>query len=155
MSVRGAGPIAALCLRCLVVLAAVNGALLLALQGIRSPSVVSPSSLYISFLALLVTAVVIGLAGFPFGVLIGHLLRNQPRERVHVIVFAVVGAVLSVTICAMWNLLSAVPWYALVAAAEGAVGAGVARWWTGRVHARRASWTDEQGAALPWGKIAP
>ena len=155
MSVLGPGAVAVLCLRCLAVLAAVNAVVLLAIQAVTSPSSVTASGLYIAVVALLVAAVLVALVGFPAGLLTAHLLRNVTREWVHVVVFALVGAGLSVTLCAMGNLLAVVGWYALVAAAEGAVGAGVARWWTGRVHARNKPWTDAQGAALPWGRMTP
>lgn len=105
-------------------------------------------------MALVVACVPVGLVGIPAGLVLVNLLQSSSREWVHVAAFAVVGAVLSVALCAMVNLLAANPWFALVAAAEGAIGAGVARWWTGRVHLRREPWSAAQGAALPWGRIA-
>jgi hypothetical protein len=103
--------------------------------------------------AMLVAVVPVGVVGFPAGLLTARLLAGRPPEWVQVLVFALVGAVLSVALCAWWGLFGMVGWAWIVAAAEGAVGAGGARWWTGRAHARRARWTDEQGAALPWGRI--
>ena len=155
--VRGGGAITALCLRCLAVLAAVNGAAVvvaLLVSGTGASDDVS-AGFYLVFVALVVACVPVGLVGIPAGLVLANLLQSSSREWVHVAAFAVVGAVLSVALCAMANLLAANPWFALVAAAEGAIGAGVARWWTGRVHLRREPWSDAQGAALPWGRIAP
>jgi hypothetical protein len=102
---------------------------------------------------LLVALFPIALAGFPAGVLTAHLLARERREWVHVLAFALVGGVLSVMICSMWGMFVAGGWYVLVAAVEGVVGAGGARWWTGRAHARRARRSDAEGAVLPWGRI--
>ncbi|NUU16495.1 hypothetical protein HP550_04450 [Cellulomonas humilata] len=159
MSVRGPKAIAALCLRCLAVLSLVNGAAVTVflLTDADSPwARQAPQTLYYLVVALVVAAVLIGLVGFPAGVLIARLLEKSRREWVHVAAFALGGAVLSVTLFAMFGILqSGEGWYTLIAAAEGALGAGVARWRTGRVHARQTPWTQEQGAALPWGKITP
>ena len=155
--VRGGGAITALCLRCLAVLAVVNAtALVVALLvgGTGAWDDVS-SGFYLLVVALLVACVPVGAVGIPAGILLANLLQSSSREWVHIAAFAVVGAVLSLTLCAMVNLLAANPWFALVAAAEGAIGAGVARWWTGRVHLRRQAWSDVQDAALPWGRIGP
>jgi hypothetical protein len=155
--VRGGGAITALCLRCLAVLAVVNATALVValLVSGNGASDDVPSGFYLLFVALVVACVPVGVVGIPAGLLLANLLQSSSREWVHVAAFAVVGAVLSVTLCAMVNLLAASPWFVLVAAAEGAIGAGVARWWTGRVHLRREPWSDAQGAALPWGRIAP
>jgi len=154
--VRGPGVIAALCLRCLVVLAGVNvvglGVGAVAVGQERTGSGLMVALVYLPF-ALLVAIVPVGVAGFPAGVLTAHLLAGVRREWVHVLVFALVGAVLSVALCAWWGLFQIAGWSWLVAAAEGAVGAGGARWWTGRARARRVRWSDAQGAALPWGRI--
>jgi hypothetical protein len=156
VSVVGPRAIAALCVRCVAVLAVVNLAVLVVLQLADASGVEGAGfGLYLLALALLVAAVLTGVVGFPAGLLTARLLAGTTREWVHVVVFALVGAVLSVTLCAFVGMLGAVDWYALVAAAEGAVGAGGARWWSGRAHARRDTVTDEQGAALPWGRIAP
>ncbi|GEK22562.1 hypothetical protein CXY01_30820 [Cellulomonas xylanilytica] len=153
------GVIAALCVRCVAVLTVVNTVLFVVAVVVSTTldpqAGVSPTAVYILVVGLLVACVPILLVGFPAGVLTAHLLRGSSRERVHVLVFALVGAVLSVTIFATLDYLSVVPWFTLVAAAEGAVGAGGARWWTGRMHARRAPIDDAQGAALPWGRIGP
>lgn len=155
-TVRGPGAIAALCLRCLVVLAVGNllvlGIALLVLGQQAGGSDLTVYLVYFPYV-LLVAVFPIALAGFPAGVLTAHLLARERREWVHVLVFALVGGVLSVAICSIWGLGMTGAWYALVAAAEGVVGAGGARWWTGRAHARRARWSDAQGAALPWGRI--
>jgi hypothetical protein len=158
VSVRGAKAIAGLCLRCLAVLSVVNALVLVAflLTHDGRPGIESlPGGLYFLVVTLVVAGVLIGLVGFPAGVLTARVLERTTRESVHVAAFATVGALLSVTLCAWFGLLRVVEWYALVAAAEGAVGAGVARWWTGRTSARTTRWTDEQGAALPWGKMTP
>ena len=159
--VRGPGPIARLCLRCFVVLIGFNvvalGIVGLMVAGSGSDAGAGGPTIALAYspYVLLVALVPLWLVGFPAGLLTARLLAGVPRESLHVLVFAVVGAVLSVALCAMVNLLAANPWFALVAAAEGAIGAGVARWWTGRVHLRREPWSDAQGAALPWGRIAP
>ena len=156
MSVRGPGAIAALCLRCLVVLAVVNvvgvGIVAAAMGQDRTGSGLIVVLAYLPY-ALLVAIVPVGVVGFPAGLLTAHLLAGVSRERVHVLVFALVGAVLSVALCAWWGVGTIAGWSWVVAAAEGAVGAGGARWWTGRAHARKARWSDAQGAALPWGRI--
>ena len=85
--------------------------------------------------------------------LTAHLLADERREWVHVLVFALVGGVLSVALFAWWGVLGLAGWSWVVAFAEGVVGAGGARWWTGRAHARKVRWSDAQGGALPWGRI--
>lgn len=159
MSVRGPRAIAELCLRCVGVLVVVNGlafAVLALGSLLDDPGAGAPATgIYILVVGLLIACVWVALVGFPLGVLTAHLLQRSTRERVHVTVFALVGAVLSVTIFGMLGLLQSTSWFALAAAAEGALGAGGARWWTGRALARRGTWTPEQGAALPWGKIGP
>lgn len=155
--VRGGGAITALCLRCLAVLAAVNATAVVValLVGGAESSGEMTSGIYLLFVALMVACVPVAVVGIPAGLLLANLLQRSSREWVHVTAFAVVGAALSVTLFATLNLVGAIPWFALVAAAEGAIGAGVARWWTGRVHLRRESWSDAQGASLPWGRIGP
>jgi hypothetical protein len=159
VTVRGGRAIATLCLRCLAVLTVVNVTAFVVLgvvSHLNDPVAGVPSSgVYILVVGLLVACVPLALVGFPMGVLTAHLLQGSTREWVHVTVFALVGAVLSVILFAMLNFFSVVPWYALVAAAEGAIGAGGARWWSGRAHARRVTYSDEQGAALPWGRMTP
>ena len=154
--VRGPGAIAALCLRCLVVLAGTNlvglGIAALALGQERTGSGLLVGLAYFPYV-ILVAAVPVAVVGFPAGLLTARLLVGQRGERVHVLVFALVGGVLSVVLCAWWGMFTTGSWYVLVAAAEGVVGAGGARWWTGRAHARKARWSDAQGAALPWGRI--
>jgi MFS family permease len=156
--VRGPGAIAALCLRCVAVLTLVNAiAPLIALLVWGREASGSGLMLYLVYspYVLLVALFPIGLAGFPAGVLTAHLLARERREWVHVLVFALVGGVLSVTICAFWGSYATSGWWVLVAFAEGVVGAGGARWWTGRARARRARWSDQESAALPWGRIGP
>lgn len=159
MSIRGPRSIAVLCARCLAVLVVGN------LVGLGiAYSVVGSDAAYESGLTAvlayfpgvgMVSALVIAVFGFPAGLLTARLVGEQHRERAHVLAFALVGATLSVTLCAMWSMLGTVGWAWVLAVAEGAFGAGIARWWSGRVHARTAPWTDVQGAALPWGSIGP
>ncbi|WP_456786932.1 hypothetical protein [Cellulomonas sp. P5_C5] len=153
--VRGAGAIAALCLRCLVVLVAVNPLALLVLLAVSGDTETATHILAYLPYVLLVAAFPVALVGFPAGLLTAHLLAGVPKERVHVLVFALVGGILSPALCAWWGLLGMPAWAWIVAAAEGVVGAGGARWWTGRVRAGRQRWSEEQGAALPWGRIGP
>lgn len=159
MSVRGPRAIAELCLRCMGVLVVVNVVAVVVLAVVtrlQDPAAGIPSiGIYILVVGLLVACVPVALVGFPIGLLTAQLLQGTTREWVHVTVFALVGAVLSVTLMGMFAFMQATPWFALVALAEGALGAGVARWWSGRVEARQGSWTPEQGAALPWGRIGP
>ena len=156
MSVRGPGTIAALCLRCLVVLAVVNvaglGIAAVAMGKGQTGSGLMVALVYLPY-ALLVAIVPIGVVGFPAGLLTAHLLAGERREWVHVLVFALVGGVLSVALFAWWGVLGLAGWSWVVAFAEGVVGAGGARWWTGRAHARKVRLSDAQGAALPWGRI--
>jgi hypothetical protein len=143
--VRGPGAIALLCLRCLAVLAVANvtvgAAVAVVLQLVEDPSNLFGAGwgqgLYLLVVALAVAIVPIALVGFPAGVLTAHLLRGVSRESVHVAVFALVGAVLSVVLMAIFVHLDPIGLGGLVAAVEGAVGAGGARWWTGLAQARR------------------
>lgn len=159
MSVRGPRAIVALCARCLAVLVVVNLVGLgvaTAVMGSEVPAAsIVPAALAYFPLVALITALLIAVVGFPAGLLTAKVLNGQRREWVHVLAFALVGAVLSTTLCGSWNMLGAHGLAWLVAAAEGAVGAGGARWWTGRAHAKAVPWTDAQGAALPWGRIGP
>ena len=159
MNVRGPGPIAALNLRCLAVLAVVNPIGLVVAQLLSEPGDllgnVTPQALYLIVVVWLVACVPVWLVGFPAGVLTAHLLRKVTREWVHVAVFALVGAVLSVTILGMLGLLRGELWFTAVGAAEGFVGAGVARWWSGRGQARRDREAEQLGAPLPWGRMTP
>lgn len=159
MSVRGPSAIAVLCLRCLGVLVVVNLVALVVAYAVMGSdtaggSVVPVAVAYFPVVAL-VAALLIAVVGFPAGLLTARVLSGQRREWVHVLVFALVGAVLSATLCASWTMLETNGWAWFVTAAEGAIGAGGGRWWTGRAHARAVPWTDAQGAALPWGRIGP
>jgi len=159
VNVRGARAVALLNLRCLAVLAVVNPVALvlwqLATERARLSDLVTPAGLYLGVVVLLVTCVPVALVGFPAGVLTAHLLRNVTREWVHVVVFALVGAVLSATILGMVGLLRADGWLSLVALAEGLVGAGVARWWSGLAQARRDREVEALSGPLPWGRMVP
>jgi hypothetical protein len=156
--VRGPGAIAVLCLRCVAVLALANliGLMIALLVWGREASG-SGLMVYLVYspYVLLVALFPIALVGFPAGVLTAHLLARERLEWVHVLVFALVGGVLSVTICSFGGFYATGGWWVLVAAAEGVVGAGGARWWTGRARARRGRWSDQEDAALPWGRIGP
>ena len=159
MNVRGARAIAGLCGRCLGVLVVVNViglGIVHAVQGSggASQSGVTAALVYLPAAALVAAALIV-VVGFPAGLLTASVLARQSREWVHVLAFALVGATLSVMLCASWSILGTVGWEWAVAAAEGAVGAGAARWWSGRAHARSVPWTDSQGAALPWGRMGP
>ncbi len=160
MSVRGPAAVAALCLRCVAVLALVNIPTVLVLQAIDDASAMAEGGALEGFqfllLVLLVAAVPVALLGFPAGLLTAHLLRRTDREVVHVTVFALVGAVLSVVLCQYLGVVSAAGVPAAVAAAEGAVGAGGARWWSGRARRRRLATpvtvdAAEVGRDGPWG----
>ncbi|ROS23187.1 hypothetical protein [Cellulomonas sp. PhB150] len=131
--VRGPAAIAMLCLRCVVVLAAVNGVVALVLGTVTGAL---GWGLVVVLLAALVACVPIALVGYPAGLLTAWLLRRSEREWVHVLVFAVVGAVLPPLVMTAWH--SGVDTGA-AAVAEGAIGAGGARWWSGRAHARAAT----------------
>jgi len=143
VTVRGPAAIAALCVRCLVVLVAVNVPVIFAVQLVRDPSALAGQgwSQGIAFLCyvLLVATIPVALIGFPAGVVIAHLLRRSRREAVHVGAFAVVGATLSVAICVVLGVVELVGPHSLLAALEGAVGAGGARWWSGWTLRRRAT----------------
>ncbi|WP_456846654.1 hypothetical protein [Cellulomonas sp. P5_C6] len=138
MSVHGPGAIFALCVRCFAVLVAVNVTVVVGFQLITDPTTLTGSGVgFLAYVAM-VAAVPIGVVGFPAGLLIARLLRRTRSELVHVAVFALVGAVLSVAICVAVGLVDPADPQALLAAAEGAVGAGGARWWSGWATARRA-----------------
>ncbi|MCM0640107.1 hypothetical protein [Cellulomonas wangsupingiae] len=84
--------------------------------------------------------------GWPLGVLTVWLLRREPREGRHVLVFALVGAVAAVLLGGVGR--TALPDAGLLAllAAEGALGAGAGRMLLGR--ARRARALRRAGAGL-------
>jgi hypothetical protein len=122
-----------LCLRCVVVLAVVNAAVALVVgtaTGALAWGVV------VALLAALVACIPVALVGYPAGLLTAGLLRRTEHEWVHVVVFAAVGAVLAPLIMTAWH--SGVE-IGAAAAVEGAIGAGGARWWSGRAHLRVAT----------------
>lgn len=157
MSVRGPRAIAMLCVRCLAVLVVVNLVALVVAYAVLGSEVAGGSIVPVALVyfpaVAIIAALLIAVVGFPAGLLTAWALSVQGRERVHVLVFALVGAGLSTALCASWSMVGITGWAWVVAAAEGAVGAGGARWWQGRAHARAVPWTDVQGAALPWGRI--
>ena len=124
MTVRGPGAIAALCLRCLVVLAGVNlvglgiAALAVGQEGTGSGLLVALA--YFPYV-LLVATVPVGVVGFPAGMLTARLLADVSRERVHVLVFALAGAVLSVALCAWWGMGIIASWSWIVAGSAATV----------------------------------
>ena len=141
--VRGARRIAGLCLRCLAVLTVANLLVVLVGAAMGNDGALAAALVFYPYV-LLVAAVLIAVIGFPAGLLVSHLMRAQPDERLHVLAFAIAGALLSVAICTTWAQLSGSPWFGLlVAAAEGALGAGGARWWSGRPRRARGAPTDE------------
>ena len=91
--------------------------------------------LIVLVLALPIAGAVIWLVGYPAGVLTAHLLTRSESENVHVLTFAAVGAVLSTALLA---IVSRDPVVLGVAALEGALGAGLARLWSGHAHRRGA-----------------
>ena len=134
-AVRGPRAIASLCARCLVVLVVVNAGVAVAWGATQGTSGVLVA-LYFFVLAIPVALVPIAVVGWPAGLLTAHLLRREPREWVHVVVFALVGAVLCLLIIGrMWHMTTWSVLSVLGALAEGAAGAGGGRWWAG--HARR------------------
>ena len=143
--VRGAGRIAGLCMRCLAVLTLMNLPVVLAGWLVDDESFLGFTfSIYPFVVATAVVPVL--LIGFPAGLLVSHLLRAELDERRHVVAFAITGAILSVTICVVAGMVhGSTAWVVvLVAAAEGAIGAGGARWWSGRPRRVRRTPTDEQ-----------
>lgn len=140
--IHGWGKVALLNLRCWVVLAALNvvPALVIAL----APGGTVTGNLILLSMALLVAGVLILTVGYPAGVLTAHLLRRNTSERAHVLTFAAVGAALSTAILLVFlsdsigygvELIELI--FLGVAATEGALGAGLARLWSGRTHWRR------------------
>lgn len=141
--VRGPAGVLRLCRRCLVILFVVNAPLFV-LPAFVTPDGAVGTTLVVAPFVVLVAAVPVLLVGYPAGRLLTELLKDEPRLGVHVLAFALVGAVLSVAICALvgWAPGGGLGW--LVAAAEGAVGAGGARWWSGRPPRARRHPSDEE-----------
>ncbi|MBO9556528.1 hypothetical protein [Cellulomonas sp.] len=135
VAVRGPRAIASVCARCLVVLVVVNVGVAVAWGATQGTSGV-PVALYFFALAIPVALVTIAVVGWPAGLLTAELLRREPREWVHVLVFALVGAGLCLLLAMhMWHMNTWSVMSVLWALAEGAAGAGGGRWWAG--HARR------------------
>jgi uncharacterized transporter YbjL len=114
-------------LRCLVVLAVVN-AVPAVVGAVLSQSTIT---ITVAAYAVLVAVVPVAVVGFPAGVLTAHLLRDERRELVHVAVFAVVGALLAALLLLP---VAGVSGWIVLGLVEGALGAGGARWWSGRAH---------------------
>ncbi|UZN04462.1 hypothetical protein [Cellulomonas sp. S1-8] len=94
---------------------------------------------FASFIALVPVLVI----GWPLGVLTAGLLRREPRESRHVAVFALVGAVSCVLLCGVGRTYALDAPLVLLAAAEGALGAGGGRFLLGVARRRRARrWAD-------------
>jgi len=140
-AVRGPAAIAALCLRCFVVLAVGNLGVAAAtsLQEALHEEGFYPLGLVAVVVA--VAAVPVAVVGFPAGLLTAHLLQRVRSEWVHVLAFAVVGAVLAVAIVG-WVQPDPVGPIAAWLMLEGAVGAGGARWWSGWARRRVAARDD-------------
>lgn len=157
-SVRGAKAVTLVCTLCFGALAIVNTAALLGLvtvqlvlEGIEGAASGGLDGfgflLLVVGMALGVALVPILVLGWPAGAGLAWLLRDRPREREHVLAFALVGAVLAVVVMAVGGATWGSGGVALaVAAVEGALGAGGGRWWAGRVLRCRA----ERAAALAW-----
>ncbi|WP_051275082.1 hypothetical protein [Cellulomonas sp. URHD0024] len=112
---------------------ALNGWCLLILTVINLPLVAWLAGFYL--LLVVICALAVYVVGLPAGLVLARLLRNIADERVHVAVFALTGACLSVGLCVALGVefWSSRAWLILpVAAAEGVLGAGGARWWSGR-----------------------
>ncbi|WP_243891247.1 hypothetical protein [Cellulomonas dongxiuzhuiae] len=121
---------------CALLLITVNsgiGLLTLALSGVWPGGEAFGVMLAVASFGALVPVLVVG---WPVGVLTAWLLRREPRESRHVVVFAVVGAVAAVLLGLVGRDLAPDPVISLVLAAEGALGAGGGRLLVGR--ARRA-----------------
>ena len=140
VTVRGPRAIAGLCGRCLVVLTVVNLVALVGAYVVLDPdtAVTGGTTAYLAYFpaVVAVAAVLVAVVGFPAGLLTAEALKHSSREWLHILVFALVGAVLAVMLCAQLAAVGTGVGLALVAA-EGAVGAGGARWWTGKAHAAR------------------
>jgi|GEM_PF-861416 len=148
-AVRGPRAVTSVCVRCAGVLAVVNVPVAGALGLVAGGAPGAGWGFYVVTLAWLVALLPIAVVGWPAGLLTAHLLRREPRERVHVVVFALVGAVLCTLLLAQGQVpVASSGWLLLVCAAEGALGAGGGRWWTGRARRGRAAHpADGSGAA--------
>ncbi|MBD7919579.1 hypothetical protein H9657_15010 [Cellulomonas sp. Sa3CUA2] len=117
---------------CGLLLVTVNsgiGLLTLALSGVWPGAVAFGVMLAVASFGALVPVLVVG---WPAGVLTAWLLRREPRESRHVVVFAVVGAVAAVLLGLVGRDLTPDPAISLLLAAEGALGAGGGRLLVGR-----------------------
>jgi hypothetical protein len=139
-AVRGPRAVTSVCVRCAGVLAVVNFTLATAAGLVAGGASGAGWGFEVVTLAWLFALLPIAVVGWPAGLLTAHLLRRQPSERVHVLVFALVGAVLCPALLVAGGLpVGSSQWLAVLAVAEGALGAGGGRWWTGRVRRRRAA----------------
>lgn len=87
--------------------------------------------------------------GWPLGVMTAWALQREPREGLHVLVFAVVGAVAAVVLGLVGRTLAPDALVTLLLAVEGALGAGGGRFLLGRArHARagRRAWRQATDA---------
>jgi hypothetical protein len=139
-TVRGPRAVTSVCVRCAGALAAVNLPLATAAGLVAGGASGAGSGFEVVTVAWLVALLPIAVVGWPAGLLTAHLLRRQPSERVHVLVFALVGAVLCPVLLVVGGLpVGSSVWLAAPAVAEGALGAGGGRWWAGRARRRRAA----------------
>ena len=130
--IRGWGPVAMLNLRCWGVLAAANTPVLYGLAVVTDGGIAGVSIILAP--ALLIAGALILIVGYPAGLITARLLASLNSERVHILAFASAGAALSIALVSPLQLGVA---GLLVAALEGALGAGVARLWSGRDYRRR------------------
>lgn len=107
-AVRGPAAIAAVCGRCVGVLAIGNVVVPVVGAVATGNAIAAGFVVYVAGLAWMIALVPVALVGWPAGLLTAHLLRGQSRERVHVLVFALVGAVLCPALLALADRKSVV-----------------------------------------------
>lgn len=123
---------------CALLLVAVNTAVALVLVTVPGLADLASTGAVLavgSWIALVPVLV----AGWPLGVVTAALLSRVPREGVHVLVFALVGAVAALLLGQVGRTSAPDPVLALVLAAEGALGAGGGRYLLGRARRARAA----------------
>lgn len=151
--IRGIGAITFLNLRCIAILGVVNLTVFVVVtaaiggdtDGWLAGTAIGFAAGFLPF-AVLVACIPVAVIGVPAGLLTGCGLRRAHQEWVHVLVFAVVGAGLSVAIMMALGAGIDAAWWASL---EGALGAGGARWWSGATYRRTrrsgaGGTTDEQ-----------
>ena len=135
------GPLAVLELTawCALVLVTANAAVGLLLVLV-SPVTGGAAAVHgVTLAAVSVVAVLpVLVVGWPLGVLTAWLLRREPHESRHVLVFALVGAVAAVLLGGVGRTSLPDPGLVTLLAAEGALGAGAGRMLLGRARRARA-----------------